>query len=79
MANFPYESVYSLFIAPIYQNISSLPKWVNINKSIFTETKCTQIVVWNKPNTIRSTLGLPKFTKYLKSITILLIICWVFL
>jgi hypothetical protein len=69
LANFPYESVYSLFIAPIYPNIYSLPKWVNINKSIFPDTKCTQIVVWNKPHSIGSTLGLPKFTKYLKSIT----------
>lgn len=59
----------NLFILPFFPHISSLPKWIKFEESIFPKTKCTSLVVWNKPYTIGSTLGLPKFTDYIRDIT----------
>jgi hypothetical protein len=49
--------------------VVSLPKWININNSIFPKTNCTSLVVWNNTNTIGSTLDYSKFTKYIRDIT----------
>ena len=57
------------FLLPKLPSISNLNKCNKINESIFSETNCTSIVLWNNPNTIGSTLGLSKFTKYIKNIT----------
>ena len=60
-----------MFILPILPNTYNLPKWIKLENSIFPDNHCTSIVVWNNnnPNTLGSTLGLPKFTKYLRDIT----------
>jgi hypothetical protein len=57
------------FIVQKYPNILSLPKWININKSIFPKTESTSIVVWNSPHTVGSTLGYSKFTSFIRDIT----------
>jgi hypothetical protein len=57
------------FIIPILPNLLNLPKWRKINNSIFPETNCTSIVVWNNYPTIGSTLGLIKFSNYIRDIT----------
>ena len=44
-----------------------LNKWENIHKSIFPfVTTCTDLVVYNQPGTLGSTIGLPKLTKFLR-------------
>lgn len=62
-----------MFIIPISTSaISSvLPRWININNSIFPKTSSTSIVIWNdySSHTIESTLGLPKFTKYIRGLS----------
>lgn len=64
-----------MFIVPAatlpLTSISVLPRWININNSIFPKTSCTSMVVWNdkSPHTIESTLGLPKFTKYIRGLS----------
>lgn len=59
----------NFFILPVIPSISSLPKWINIKKSIFPSTNCTSLVVWNRPYSIGSTLGLPKLTNFLRNST----------
>lgn len=44
----------------------AIKRWWNVNKSIFPPTNCTSIVVWNGMNTTGLTVGLPKFTLFLK-------------
>lgn len=58
-----------LYILPIYPSIADLPRWIKVKNSIFPNSNCTSIVIWNEPYTIGSTLGLPKFTKYIRDIT----------
>lgn len=59
----------SFYILPLIPTISKLPRWIKFTNSIFPNTNCTALVVWNDPNTIGSTLGYPKFTKYIRDIT----------
>ena len=51
-----------LYILPIYPSIADLPRWIKVKNSIFPNSKY-------EPYTIGSTLGLPKFTKYIRDIT----------
>ena len=69
MAYYLLINSYVLFILPILPNTYNLPKWIKLENSIFPDNQCTSIVVWNNPNTIGCTLGLPKFTNYLRDIT----------
>ena len=55
-----------IHLAAFVPVIPVLNRWENIHKSIFPFTTCTDLVVWNKPGTLGSTLGLPKFTKFLR-------------
>lgn len=60
--------IYS-FIVPVLPKVLDLPKWIKINNSIFPETSCTSIVIWNNYPTLGSTLGLAKLTNYIRNIT----------
>jgi LAGLIDADG DNA endonuclease family. len=45
-----------------------IKRWHKPHISIFPPTTCTALVPWNGPLTLGSTIGLPKFTLYLRSI-----------
>jgi hypothetical protein len=55
------------FLLPIKPVITN--RWEKPHISIFPPTDCKSLVVWNGPNTLGTTVGLPTFTKYLRSIT----------
>lgn len=78
MANFLHPDflyILNLSILPVYPSVLSLAKWVKIHKSIFyyLPTSKTSIVPFRgfeiKHNNLGSTLGLPKFTKYIRDIS----------
>lgn len=53
------------FLLPLKPFIQK--SWNKVEKSIFPKTTSTSLVLWNDPNTLESTIGLPRFTKFLRS------------
>lgn len=44
----------------------TLNPWQKIHKSIFPTTNCKDLVLYNEPGTLGTTIGLPKLTKFLR-------------
>ena len=44
-------------------------RWQKIHTTIFPPTSCTDLVVWAAPGSLSTTLGFPKWTKFIRDST----------
>lgn len=57
------DNIAMMVLIPVMPKINS---WQKIHNSIFPYTSCTSLVVWGSTNTLGSTLGLAKITKFIR-------------
>lgn len=63
------DELFSIKLAAMVPMFPVVNRWNKIHNSIFPPTTCTDLVVWDQPGTLGSTIGIPKITKYLRDLT----------
>ncbi len=69
MIIFMIDELFSIKLIAMVSMYPVVNKWNKIHNSIFPLTTCTDLVVWNQPGTLGSTIGILKITKYLRDLT----------